>query len=311
MKIRINEKDIKLIFFLGRYKKIKAIDCKRLYKSKDYYRKRLKVLEKAKYIKREKRIIKIDIEGREMLRRFGRESYNFCRNKEYQDRIDNVTKIALLALGTKMEFTPSWEIKDKEIHTDYGKKYLGQLKYSEDETYIVYYISEKNVSLYTKQVLRDVEMLDDKKRVIIFLEDYKYLSKTVRYFTTGKKSTQIIVPTEQNLELIEFFEDTYTYCIVNMIYDNREVSGSEWDKADFVTKDDTYIVWLPFIDVEKLHRLNCLDNSEKGVILDILTLKENVKKVKEILDYDFNIIELDSWLEEYKENREQYEWMLF
>ena len=53
MKIRLSSRDIELICFLGRYKQIKAVDCKKIYKSKDYHRKRLKVLEKGKYIKRE------------------------------------------------------------------------------------------------------------------------------------------------------------------------------------------------------------------------------------------------------------------
>ena len=53
MKVRLTERDIELIIFLGKYKKIKGTDCKKIYRSKDYYRKRLKVLEKAKYIKRE------------------------------------------------------------------------------------------------------------------------------------------------------------------------------------------------------------------------------------------------------------------
>lgn len=53
MKIRLSSRDIELICFLGRYKQIKAVDCKKIYQSKDYHRKRLKVLEKEGYIKRE------------------------------------------------------------------------------------------------------------------------------------------------------------------------------------------------------------------------------------------------------------------
>ncbi len=56
MKIRLSLRDIELICFLGRYKQIEAVDYKKVYKSKDYYRKRLKVLEKERYIKE-----KIDI----------------------------------------------------------------------------------------------------------------------------------------------------------------------------------------------------------------------------------------------------------
>ena len=39
MKIRLSSRDIELICFIGRYKEIKSVDCKKIYKSKDYYRK--------------------------------------------------------------------------------------------------------------------------------------------------------------------------------------------------------------------------------------------------------------------------------
>lgn len=71
MKIRLSSRDIELICFIGRYKQIKSVDCKKIYKSKDYYRKRLKVLEKAGYVKRENTYyIKIDIEGKKIITRF-------------------------------------------------------------------------------------------------------------------------------------------------------------------------------------------------------------------------------------------------
>ena len=53
MSVRLNVKDLELIKFLGNYKQMKAVDCKKIYRSKDYYLKRLKVLEKERYIKRE------------------------------------------------------------------------------------------------------------------------------------------------------------------------------------------------------------------------------------------------------------------
>lgn len=72
MKIRLSSRDIELICFIGRYKQIRSVDCKKLYKSKDYYRKRLKVLEKAGYVKRENTYyIKIDIEGEDYYKILG------------------------------------------------------------------------------------------------------------------------------------------------------------------------------------------------------------------------------------------------
>ena len=56
MKVRLTEKDIEVLMFLARYKMMLGTDCRRIYKSKDHYRKRLKVLEKEKYIRRINRI---------------------------------------------------------------------------------------------------------------------------------------------------------------------------------------------------------------------------------------------------------------
>ena len=304
MKIRLNNRDIKLIKFIGRYKKIKAVDCKILYKSKDYYRKRLKALEMAGYIKRDKRIIRVGIEGRDILRRLGYENYNICRNKDYQERVDKVIKMALFALGTDMEFKPSWEIKNKEIYTHYGKKYIGELEYNEISKYTVYYISEKNTLKYIKQVITDIEMLVHKDKVIVFLENFKYLDYFNKSFIRDKDSVEIIYPSEQHFEMIQFFEEIDMYDIVKMIYSKKEIYFSNWDKANYMTDDFRYIVCVPFIDVRKLHRLNCLNNSEREIVIDVLTLKENRKKIEEILIYKVNIIELDSWIEEYKKDNE-------
>ena len=56
MKIRLSSRDIELICFIGRYKQIKWIDCKNIYKSKDYYQKRLKD-QKKKDVKKRKQVL--------------------------------------------------------------------------------------------------------------------------------------------------------------------------------------------------------------------------------------------------------------
>ncbi len=156
MKVRLTERDVELIYFLGRYKKIKAVECKNIYKSKGYYFKRLKVLEKAKYIKREKRYIKADIEGRKLLNKLGVQNYNLCRNKDYQKRINDIIKIATLGFEENIEFIPSWELKEREVYTEFGRKYIGKLKYM-NRNYIVYYISNQNSPIYVKQIIADIE----------------------------------------------------------------------------------------------------------------------------------------------------------
>ena len=302
MKLRLTQRDIELITFVGKYKKIKAIDCKKIYKSKDYYRKRLKVLEKSKYINRDKRIIKLDEEGRKLFNMFGYKSYNLCRNKDYQERVDDIVKIATLSLGSDIEFTSSWQMKDNKIYTDYGKKYIGKLKY-QGEDYIAYYISKRNTLIYVKQILTDIDISLSFAKVILFIEDLKILNKTNKYFITNKESTLVINVTEQNLELMRFLEEIDMHDILQKIYIGQEILLSNWNKADYMTEDGKYIICMPFIDVEKIHKLNCRDNSKRDIVIDIVTMKENTEKIKEILKENVNIIELDTWIEELRKSK--------
>ena len=302
MRMRIMKRDIDLILFLGKYKEIKGADCKKIYKSVDYYRKRLKALEKAGYVKREGRIIKLDVEGKELFEMFGHENYNLCRNKDYKERLEDIKKIAMLSLGSEIEFTPSWELKDKYIYTNYGKRYIGNLRY-DNRDYIVYYISNRHTAIYAKQVLADIKATSKDERVILFIENFKILSKTNNFFITDKKSTLMINPTDQNLELMQFFEEIDIYEVLENIYKGNELLISNWFKADYMTEDGRQIICIPFIDVNKLHILNCRSNNEPYSMVDIITLQSNTKKVKEILKVEANIIELDSWIDKYKEER--------
>ena len=203
MNLRIGTRDLILICFLGRYKKIKALDCKKIYKSKDYYLKRLKTLERARYIRRENRYyIKIDIEGRKLLNDLGYYNYNICRNKGYQERIKNITKIAMLTLDSDIEFIPSWELKENQIYTDSGRKYIGELKYMQ-KRHIVYYISYGNELIYAKKIVTDINKMFSYDNVIVFLEDFSLLNKRNKYFMFGKESVEVIISSEENLKMMK------------------------------------------------------------------------------------------------------------
>ena len=58
--------------FLGKYKLMLGSDCKLIYGTADYHRKRLKVLESERYIRRVNRLyIKLDDKGTRLVKEFG------------------------------------------------------------------------------------------------------------------------------------------------------------------------------------------------------------------------------------------------
>lgn len=298
MKIRLSKKDIELLAFLKKYQIMEATYSKRIYKSKAYYYKRLKLLEQERYIKRVNYYyIKLDIVGNKLMKYIGYDNNPVCRNEDYLKRVKEISKIATLTLDSNIKFTSSWELKDKEIYTDKGRKFIGSLKYQE-KVYITYYISNNKERLYISQIKNDIEKTTKYKNAIIFIENLKNLNKNNKYFIFGKNSTLIINPSKENFDRMRLLEKIDIIDILRKIYDGKEILLSSWDKADYMINKRKYIFLMPFIDTEKLHKLNVYYNNNRTIDrkIDILTFNDNKEKINEILTKKTNIIELDSWL---------------
>lgn len=281
-------------------------DCKLIYNAKDYHRKRLKVLEKEKYIRRiNKFYIKLDDRGTRMVKDFGYD-YNFsCRRKEYVDRLNEVARIAALTIDSNIDFIASWNLKDNNVYTQTSRKYLGKLTYQLKDR-MVYYISKDKQITYISQIINDIQKLLEYKDIIIFIENIRILNND-KSFVFGKETTLIINPTIHNLSIMRKLEKIDIYQIVKKIYNDKEILLSNWKKADYMTEDRKYIILMPFIDTEKLHKLNLFyrNNQKINRKIDIITLKENKEIIEDILTNKTNIIEIDNWLGGINEDKEK------
>lgn len=177
-----------------------------------------------------------------------------------------------------------------------SRKYIGKMIYQGKET-IVYYISKDKKRTYISQTINDIQKLNNYDNIIIFMENINLINEKQK-FIFGKETTVIIKPTDRNLELMKRFEDIDYYEIVKQIYNNTEILLSNWKKADYMTEDRTYIIFMPFIDTEKLHKLNVFynNNQKTNRKINIITLKENKEKIDEILTNKTKIIEIDNCL---------------
>ena len=288
--------------FLGKYKMMLGADCKMIYKTKDYHRKRLKVLENEKYIRRVNTVyIKLDDKGTKMVKDFGYDYSFTCRKKEYIDRLNEVARIASLTINSNIDFVASWNLKSNNIFTQTSRKYLGKLTYQGKEN-IAYYISKDKQISYISQIINDIQKIIDYRNVIVFIENMKIVNN--KRFIFGKESTIIIKPTNQNISIMRKLDEIDFYPIVKQIYQNTEILLSNWKKAEYMTEDRTYIIVMPFIDTEKLHGLNIFykNNQKTDRKIDIITLKENKEKIDEILTNKTNMIEIDKWLGGIDEN---------
>ena len=296
--MRLSNKDIQLLMFLKKYKIMLAADSKRNYKSTDYHFKRLKILEKGRYIKRIDRFyIKLDINGIKLMKDIGYDYHNLCRALDYQDRVKEISKIASLTLDSNIKFIASWELKDKSAFTEVGRKFIGEMHY-QNRDYLSYYISNNKGIVYIKQIINDIQKAVNYKNILVFVENFKAISKSNRYFIFGKENTLIINANKDNLDRIRLFQNVDLYEIIKQIYKEKEVLLSDWKRADYMTESKNYIILMPFLNTEKLHNLNIFykNNKDTRRKIDILTLKENKEKINEILTNRTNIIDIDNLL---------------
>lgn len=288
--------------FLGNNKLMLGKDCELIYKSKNYYIKRLKVLEKEKYIRRVDRLyIKLDDKGTKMVKYFGYDYSFMCRKKKYMKRVKEIARIAALSIDSTMEFVASWNLKSENVYTEQSRMYVGELKYLGAKN-LVYYVSKDKEAAYIRLIINDIQKIVGYSNIIIFMENYKFLSNSKSLFFANE-STRIIDPTQQNLDIMRKLEKGDVYQIIREIYKGTEILLSNWKKANYMTEDRIYIVVMPFIDITKLHSLNLFFNNNPSTNrkIDIITLKENKSKINEILVKEINIIELDEWLEKLDE----------
>ena len=203
--MRLTEKDIQLLSFLGRYRIMIAVEAKKIYGRKNYYLKRLKALETARYIQRMNYYyIKLDTNGTKLIKKLGYNYNGLCRKKKYQDRIKDISKIAALTLDSSIELLTSSEVKDSQIYTEVSRKFIGELFY-QNKRFISYYISKEKDNSYIKQVINDMRKTINYKYALIFLENFRLLNKSNQYFILGRENTLIIKPNKVNLDRMKIF----------------------------------------------------------------------------------------------------------
>lgn len=292
-KNELSIEDKKLIEFLAKYRIISMVDAKKIYNSEWYYRKRLKKLVERDYIKRYKYYyIILSKNGRKFVNLVGKEYIKNTNNEAYMERLKMISNIATLTIDSEAKFIPSWKVKDRNIFTETGRKYIGEMEINKNK-YIVYYLECKKGNTYVKQLIYDINKTINYQRLIIFVDEYDIIKKMFDNFVFDKKCSLIIRNTDENKKLITRYYKIDFYEILKNIYD-EVILVSNWDKADYVINENHYIVNMIFIDSAKINELNWFyrENIDTDKIVDIVTLTENINVLREILTNKCNLIEL-------------------
>lgn len=289
----LTKEDIDVLKFLERYKILKIEDASLIYKTKRYYRNRVNKLIGREYVKRYKEYIMLDKKGRKVLGTTGVGYIKNICNKSYMERLKHISSIATITINSSIEFLPSWEMKNKNIYTDTSRRYIGKIIIDEKE-YLTYYISNKKEHVYIKQILFDINKAMFSKNIIVFLEGLNILNNKYGNLMFDKENTYIIVNNKENKELLKKYVELDIHDIMQGIY-KKELLISDWEYADYLLDNNKYIINMIFINTEVISRLNWFykENSNTKKEVEIITIKENEEKIKELLRHYCKIIKID------------------
>ncbi len=292
----LSKKDYEVLNFLLKYKMLKVEDASLIYKTKRYYRERINNLIYKKYVKRYKSFIVLDKEGRKALGETGNNYIKNIKNEAYMERLKNIASIATLSIDSPSKFIPSWEMKEKDKFTETARRYIGKIMIDNEE-FLTYYISAKKEHVYIKQLIFDINKAINYDNIIIFVENFDAINKRYSNLAFGKDKTLIILNTDENKEIIRKYNSIYPYEILERIFDD-EILVSDWEKADYLLEDGTYILYMPFIDTEKIERINWYyeENTNIKRNINIVTLRQNEQKLKEILKNKCSIKIIDNYI---------------
>ena len=284
----LTQQDLKVLKFISKFHMIKVEDASLIYKTKRYYRTRINKLINTKYVKKYKNYIVIDKNGRKVLNEVGTSYLKNIQNESYMERLRNVASIATITIDSNVKFIPSWNIKEKEKYTEVARKYIGKM-FRDNKEYLVYYISAIKEHVYIKQLLFDIKKAAN-ENIIIFLENYDVISKNYFNLIFGKDSTLAILNTELNKKIIKEYEKVNVHELIEKVYE-QEIMISNWEYADFMLEDETYIVNMIFLDTEKIGRINWFleENTECNKKIEFITIKNNEEKLREMLNNKCNI----------------------
>lgn len=266
----LNEKDLEILLFVNKYKYVKSSDFKYLYGNIQYYQSKVRFFIKNRYLRKIKWYIVLGSQGRNYLERLGYKCPRISYEKSYVERKKIISSFAARYYNHKnIKFTPSTDLKNKQIFTITSRKYIGTLNVDKIE-YLLYYISKNHTNKYIQSVIHDIKKENKYTNITIFVEDINMIN--INDFVFGLDKLYIIPYIKEN---IQFFEkiNRIDYKTLFLKTYKQPVFLSEYEFCDYYTKSGIFIFLLPFIDTEKLSTIKYFLLENKNRTVDILYSK--------------------------------------
>lgn len=296
--IKLLENDMKLLQYLARFKLMLANDAKIFYGS-SYYQKRLQELKNANYITRcYKSYIKLNPASIRFLEKQGIECQIPCRNREYIERLETISKIGISLFNTDLNFKISWELKG-ESYTDWSRRFIGEIELR-NEKYLIYYA--KQDAKYARQLQFDINKDLSYQNVLILADDLNVIDAKNQFIFPNKASCIFLL--KKRIDTLKIFDKLNIEKTIKNIF-KKETKTSDFNTADYKVEDKN-IVFMPYIDTHGIAALNnfySLGMTDSKI--EILSYKENFTTIIRLLSD--NVKEKCTYREIKEETYETYD----
>lgn len=262
--IRLQNRDIELLIFLGKYKIISLDNTRYIYETVTYQEKRIVVLAKHNYIRRLKhRYITLGIKGKEYLLENGFEIRNHCRNENNVERLNVISDIASSLIQNNLNFIPSWNMKKEYEPTTHSRRYIGKLEYNNQEEFLVYAIYDGKDDKYIKSIYYNIRKENGYTNAMIFTKDIEKIILHEKGFYFGNRYTVLVPYNDYGKFLLR-----NNYEIRRSIYlridEMYKVELSDFKLTDLKLDGNNYVVIMPLINMETLAKLYYYYNENEG-----------------------------------------------
>lgn len=297
----VNDDEISLIKFIAKYQYINVSDAKYFFNSSRYYRNRIKDLIDKNFLRKIRWSLVLGKSGIQYVQALNFEYNKLNKNEKYKERLLRLSNIgAFYHNCNTVDFTPSFAIKDKQVLTTTGRRFIGIFDINGFE-YLAYQILKEHDKKYIESVAFDMQKEWEYKNFIILVDDINRID--LDYFAFGNNRTLVIEDNEVNREKLKYLHSVRWKEVIEQSY--KGVYLAKYNFCEYTNDKDKFINTFYFIDTDKIARFKLFMRESPSKSADIIcsTELETILR-KEIPNANFYVVDLENYID--KEKRYYY-----
>lgn len=290
----VNEDEISLIKFISKYQYLNVKDAKYFFNSSRYYRNRIKDLIDKNFLRKIKWSLVLGKSGILYVQALNFEYNKLNKNQKYRERLLRLSNIAALYHNCNtVYFTPSFDIKDKQVLTTTGRRFIGIFDINGFE-YLAYQILKEHDKKYIESVAFDIQKEWKHKNFIILVDDINRID--LNYFAFGNNRTLVIEDNEENREKLKYLHSVRWSELIDKCY--KVVHLAEYNFCEYTNNKDKFINTFYFIDTDKIARFKLFMRESPSKSADIICNAELETILrKELPNANFCVVDLEKYID--------------